>query len=272
MGLDGINKRPPHPATILQPKGLPPHGATVAQAKPLPPHAATVVQRREVHPATLGPRSPFGVATPVPRIGAPASAVQRAQAPAEAPIKVAVHGQGIRRRTKADIDKRARYVPQARWDFSCNADEVWWTTGMGPCRALGLIGPNGSAFSHLDLDKDSTPVIVSRMAKAVGENPRIILCAGSSHDNGLEKMILECLGKKEDQIIKLGMTPKGATDAALDVGNSTIYQLFDGKLNMTGDDTAAEVCKNYEKHRGEQRSFYGFTMAGSVVTQMSTFA
>lgn len=41
-------ERPPHPATVVQDKGLPPHPATVVRGKGLPPHPATTgaVQRR----------------------------------------------------------------------------------------------------------------------------------------------------------------------------------------------------------------------------------
>lgn len=84
----GIEKKPPHPATVAQHK--PPHAATAQRKAPhpgsrsAPPHSATVAQRRAPHPATVAQRR---AAAPASRPH-PATVVQR-RAPHGATVVVA---------------------------------------------------------------------------------------------------------------------------------------------------------------------------------------
>ncbi|WP_437479214.1 hypothetical protein WME75_32880 [Sorangium sp. So ce1014] len=70
-GGRGAGARPPHPATVVQRKGLPPHPATVVQPKA--PHPATVSQQRPPHAAAVAQQrraagAPAGRTAPAPAV------------------------------------------------------------------------------------------------------------------------------------------------------------------------------------------------------------
>jgi hypothetical protein len=215
-GGQGPNERPPHPATMAQPKV--PHPAMVAQGKGRPPHPATVAQPKVPHPAMV-----------VQRKGLPPH-------PANGAVVQRMEKTTTFRAVRTTLDVGVGLVTQGT---------ILYTDGLAGCVALALVSRKAAYLVHIfnrrDVEKVDTLLVkatnkaLSNFEKYTGERPQMAVLVDASEELGswakltVKRALLEQGLEDEDEIITV--TGEGSI-FAIEVGSTSFISSTAGSKSL----------------------------------------